>query len=599
MDKILGTFYKGNSKRFGQSNWNTIKDNNDSSTTDITKTTNNNSNFNSINYNPLAKSHSIYNRNLSQPKNNHFSPNLIRMQYFDNYLEQFEFRRNLHINDYINNGIYNVYKGSKDPLYERRKDIQNKLNNMRNKLLNEEAEKFERRMKKVEQENKLLDDLILERKYDVDYNKNKDEIALHLLEDFDDKDFEKIYNEKDNKNLEELKSFKSKNDNSFLILSRTHSSASSNMDLLASSEDENDKILDVQKRNSLVNSPTKYERFGKTQSALFKTIAKRALIGLSSKNNENINDKKKENKKIFKENKHTDILKILSNLDKYSIPIDNVNKELVNQSQKAPKAFQELYGDIEQLKNDFQNKMEYINNQNKKNINVLNEVLYDLKIKKNFMELEADIYKPKIDQIIEEAIDKYTKRRIENEFSSNLENEQMNMENDFNLKMNLTKRARKANKMANNLVNEVENVNNIYIMSKKYDNDMISKFSYIGKNTKNIANIQINQVKLNTDSKNDNNIFPVLQGLNENENLADKKDINIISKSGRNKTESKKNKKTRRKKEKRNVEIKDLGKIDDDNFLYKDDKKLLKERKETIIENLDKNISDLNLEENK
>ena len=46
-------------------------------------------------------------------------------------------------------------------------------------------------------------------------------------------------------------------------------------------------------------------------------------------------------------------------------------------------------------------------------------------------------------QIIQEAIDKYTKRRIENEFQSNLQNEQDNMENDFNLKMNLTQRARK------------------------------------------------------------------------------------------------------------------------------------------------------------
>ena len=587
MDKVLGTFYKGNSKRFGQSTWNTIKDNYDSPNFNI-----DNNNYSN---NPLSKSQSIYNRNLSQPKYNHLSPNLIRIQYFNNYLEQFEFRRNLHMNDYIHNGIYNVYQGASDPLYERRKDVQNKLNNVRNKLLNEEAERFERRMKKVDEENKLLDDLILEREYDVDYNKNKDEVALHLMEDFDDKDFEKIYNEKEQKKLEELKSFKSQKGNSFLILSRTHSSASSNMDLLASSEDENDKIL---RRNSVVNSPQKIQRFGKRPSALFKIDANGTLIGLNSKNDEiknNNQNKNDEKKKIFKQNKHTDILKILTNLDKYSVPIDNVNKELVEQSKIAPIAFQELYGDIVQLKKDFEKKIEAYHNQNKMNINILNEVLYDLKIKKTFMELEADIYKPKIDKIIEEAIDKYTKGRIENEFQSNLENEQNNMENDFNLKMNLTQRARKANKIANNLTNEIESVNNIKILSKVYDNDMVSKFSYKGKNTKNIVNININDFKENRDSKNENDIFPALKGLNDN--MEEKKDINSNTENTKNK---KSKKKTRRKKGKREVIVKDLGEIgEDDYFLYKDNNKLRKERKETIIENVDKNVLGLNMDENK
>ena len=587
MDKIVGTFYKGNSKRFGQPTWNTIKDNYDSPNLNI-----DNNNYSN---NPLSKSQSIYNRNLSQPKYNHLSPNLIRIQYFNNYLEQFEFRRNLHMNDYIHNSIYNVYQGASDPLYERRKDVQNKLNNVRNKLLNEEAERFERRMKKVDEENKLLDDLILEREYDVDYNKNKDEVALHLMENFDDKDFEKIYNEKEQKKLEELKSFKSQKGNSFLILSRTHSSASSNMDLLASSEDENDKML---KRNSVVNSPQKTQRFGKRPSALFKIDANGTLIGLNSKNDEiknNNQNKNDEKKKIFKQNKHTDILKILTNLDKYSIPIDNVNKELEEQSKIAPIAFQELYGDIEQLKKDFEKKIEAYHNQNKMNINILNEVLYDLKIKKNFLELEADLYKPKIDKIIEDAIDKYTKGRIENEFQSNLENEQNNMENDFNLKMNLTQRARKANKIANNLTNEIESVNNIKILSKVYDNDMISKFSYKGKNTKNIVNININDFKENRDSKNENDIFPALKGLNDN--MEEKKDINSNTENNKNK---KSKKKTRRKKGKRKVIVKDLGEIgEDDYFLYKDNNKLRKERKETIIENVDKNVLGLNMDENK
>ena len=260
MEKILGTFYKGNSKHFGQSTWNTIKDNNYDNNNNYshnpTFTNSNNNNNNNLN-NPLSKSQSIYNRpSISHPKYNHISPNLIRIQYFNNYLNQFEFRRNLHLNDYINNGLYNVYEGSKNPLYDRRKDVQNKLNFVRNKLLDEEAERFERRLKKIDEENKMIDDLILEKEYDVDYNKNKDEVALHLMEDFDDKDFEKLYNDKDKKDKEELRSFKS-NNNSFLILSRTHSSDSSNLDLLASSDEENEKLLEIQRRNSVMNSPSK------------------------------------------------------------------------------------------------------------------------------------------------------------------------------------------------------------------------------------------------------------------------------------------------------------------------------------------------------
>ena len=89
----------------------------------------------------------------------------------------------------------------------------------------------------------------------MDYNKNKNELALHLMENFDDKDFEKIYNDKEHKKLEELKSFKSNNNESLLVLSRTHSASSSNLDLLDSSEDENDKLLNQRNRNSIIALP--------------------------------------------------------------------------------------------------------------------------------------------------------------------------------------------------------------------------------------------------------------------------------------------------------------------------------------------------------
>ena len=594
MDKILGTFYKGNSKRFGSSNWNTIRDNYDQ-----TNAKNNNYNYNNNNNDiDISKSQPIYNHN-NPPKYNHLSPNLIKIQYFNNYLEQFEHRRNLHMKDYINNGIYNVYEGSVDPLSKRRKDVQNKLNNVRNKLLKEEGERMERRMKKIEKENKMLDNLILEREYDVDYNKNKDEVALHLMEEFDDKDFEKIYNEKENKKPEELRSFKS-GKKSYLILSRTHSSASSNIDILASSEDENDKILEINRRSSTMVIPTKghkEEKFGRRRSSLFNPNMMKNLRKSISQNmgENNKKNKAKDKKNIFKENQHTDILKILSNLDKYSIPIDNVNKALANQTINVPKAFSDLYEDMKQLKSDFENKIEKYHFQNNNNINALNEVLYELKMKKNYMELEADLYQPKINQIIEDAIDKYTKRRIENEFEENMINERLNMENDFVRKMQLTQRARNANKLANNLTNEVENVDDIYIPPKKYD-DMRSNLSRTGQNSIDLVNIKSKSIfsKANTSSKHENDIFPALKGLNEIS--SEKKESKRISD---NYKQNKKSEiKKRKKKEKRFVEIRDLGKIEDDEYyLYRDNNKILHERKGTIIEDVDKNVLDLNAEE--
>ena len=367
MNKILGTFYKGNSKRYGSLNFNTIKEDYD---------TNNNYNYhNNIN---LSKSQSIYdhnyNNNYQHPKYNHISPNLIRIQYFNNYLEQFEYRRNLHMKDYISNGIYNVYQGSSDPLLERRKDVQNKLDKVKNKLLNEEAARMERLMKKVDKENHLLDDIILNQEYDVEYNKNKDEVALHLMENFDDKDFEKIYDEK--KKNEEIKSFQSKSkQSSMLILSRTHSSASSNMDLLNSSEDENDELLNKGNRNSvMMDSPEKkQDNKGKRNSILNRrrgSVVDNIKNMIKKREEEKEKEKEKDNdsykKKLMKNYEHTDIIKILSHLDKYSIPIDNVNKELIEQSKTAPKAFQELYDDIENLKSNFEEKLEKYNEQNKK-----------------------------------------------------------------------------------------------------------------------------------------------------------------------------------------------------------------------------------------
>ena len=238
------------------------------------------------------------------------------------------------------------------------------------------------------------------------------------------------------------------------------------------------------------------------------------------------------------------------------------------------------------------------NEQNIKNMNILNEVLYELKIKKDYLELEADLYKPKINKVIEDAIDKYTKRRFENEFKDNLMNEKEKMENDFNIGIKLTERARKANKLANNLVNEVENVNNIYIKPSETQKDMISILSNQKSNNNDNTNIKSkNSLKEEEKEDEEKDIFPALNGLKESSNRKESK-TNSLSYIDSNKDSNKESKKSKIKKRrvKRKVEVKDLGEIGDNDYLYKDNKKLRNERKVTVREDIVQNVLELNRE---
>ena len=556
MNKIIGTFYKGNSKHFGNINWNTRKYNNNDD--DIINTSKSQQII-------LNKENSIYNPNYSKyQKYNHLSPNLIRMQYFNNYLKEFEFRRNIHLNDYINKGIYNVYQGAEDPLLERRKNVQKRLEQVKEKLLNEEMVKMEQKMKKVDEENKIIDDLILEQEYDVEYNKDRDDIAIHLMDNFDDKDFEKIYDDK--KKNEDKKSFKSiSNNDSMLILSRTHStSKSSGIDLLGNEKDENDRILEQKKRDTIIKNNL---RSSLKMNDLNKTINNLNKIKETKESKNNI---------ITEKYQHTDILKIISNMDKYSIPIDNVTKELVNQSKKPPYYFDELYNEIVNLKEDFGQKIKRYYNENKNDMNILNEVLEDLRIKKNFMEIEADIYKPHIDKIIEDEIQKYKKKRIEEDFNYRLNNENNNMVNEYDLNIRLNERAKYANKLANNICNEIENRDNIYIKSTKKDNGFLSNLSSINSKNENNNSKKINNKE---DESKKNNAFPALEGIDELIKKNEKEDISQKSKI-----------KVKKKRKKKNVIVKDLGIVEDDYILHKDIKNnKINERKETIIEKIEQN----------
>lgn len=263
-------------------------------------------------------------------------------------------------------------------------------------------------------------------------------------------------------------------------------------------------------------------------------------------------------------------------MDKYSIPIDNVTKELVNQSKKPPYYFDELYNEIVNLKEDFGQKIKRYYNENKNDMNILNEVLEDLRIKKNFMEIEADIYKPHIDKIIEDEIQKYKKKRIEEDFNYRLNNENNNMVNEYDLNIRLNERAKYANKLANNICNEIENRDNIYIKSTKKDNGFLSNLSSINSKNENNNSKKINNKE---DESKKNNAFPALEGIDELIKKNEKEDISQKSKI-----------KVKKKRKKKNVIVIDLGIVEDDYILHKDIKNnKLNERKETIIEKIEQN----------
>ena len=188
MDKGLGTFYKGNANTFGLGAWNSVKDDfNEVSKSQVIKKpfTNN-----------INEPSNIYTNNSTDfQKYNHFSPNLIRMQYFNDSLKEIEHRRNLYIQDYLKNAKYNVYQDQYDPLLDRRKNVQNRLEKIKNKLINDEEKRLNRIQKKIEEENKFIDDLIMENE-----NKSEDELfriidAKNNIKNNDDIDFELIKEE--------------------------------------------------------------------------------------------------------------------------------------------------------------------------------------------------------------------------------------------------------------------------------------------------------------------------------------------------------------------------------------------------------------------
>ena len=565
MDKVLDTFYKGNVRHFGLGAWNSVKDD----FNEVSKSQNIKMPFSNNINNPS----SIYNQqNHQNLRYNHFSPNLIRMQYFDDNLKQIEHRRNLYLEDYFKNAKNNVYYDKYDPLLDRRKNVQIKLENIKNKLINDEQRDLMRKQKKIEEENRIIDNLILE-------NEKKDDKIFQMLEDNDKKNYENEYNYDID---EQIKSRSLNNKlskvNSVLVLSRTPSNSSTSNDI-------DFNLLKAEEENNDIFSPNK--SLYKTKNSKLSTKRKSPRHSISTK-----------------KRKHTNILKVLMNIDKQSVPISNINDELVEQSRQAGITFSELYYDIKNLKKDIKEKISNLHENNENNMNVIKDILMmcennnikrsienniyrngnkKLKIDKNYLDPEINEFKNQIEETIDTALDNYGKKKVTEDYDLKLQNEPIYMENDYNYRIKNNERSKYGSINVTNLYNRIEKLNDVTINPTNF-NKVDNRH-------------HVNKIPSPSDSKNyelftfynnkEDNIFPALEDLNEKISKDDKsenKNINDI-----NNIKNKKNKKHKHRK----VIVKDLGKVGDDYDGHKDHRK---ERKETIIEF--KNENDFGLYKN-
>lgn len=570
MDKVLGTFYKGNAQRFGLGAWNSVKDD----FIEVSKSQNIKKPFiNNIN-NDISN---IYSPQKSDfQKYNHFSPNLIRMQYFNDNLKEFENRRNIYLQDYIKNAKYNVYCDQFDPLFDRRRNVQTRLDNIKNKLINDEEKKLIRKQKKIEKENKLIDELILE-------NEKKQNEELFRMIEYKDKNFNNdLEFEKEEINSEQLSNnFSDKN--SVLVLSRSSSNNSSslyndNFDLILMDEDNMNNVTN----KSFFSTKTK------------KNPKKRVSVS-STRNSISQNRKK-----------HTDILRVMMNMEKYSIPKENVCNELVYQNKEPGSIFNELYNDIKHLKKDFNQRISQYNEKTENNINKFKDILnlygnYNikrsvenifyrkgkkkLKIDKNYLDSEVKYYKDVIENSVDKGIDNFLKEKMAQEYNTKLNNEPIFMESDFNLRIKGNERSKYGLIYSRILNNKIEKMPDIKIKATNLGDESIKEFS-------SSDSIKSDLFTFSNNSK--NNIFPALHGLKEkistikSSETEEEINTNII------KTTKKKKKKKKRKQ----AYVKDLETVEEDYEGHKDNKK---GRRETILyfrndKEINNKIKDLNLD---
>ena len=565
MDKILGTFYKGNSNRFGLGAWNTtVKD----ELNEVSKSQN--IRPYSLN-NPINEPSSVYNPEYnSNSRYNHFSPNLIRMQYFNDTVKEIEHKRNLYLQDYIKNSKYNVYFGQNDPLMDRKKDVQIRLAKIKNKLLNDEEKKLIRRQKKIEEENKIIDELI----YENEKIENDDlfRIIDSKENNLNNKNSE-INEEESNTNSEYLSNDYT-DKNSILVLSRTSTNENE------SNEDFN-LLMDENENESMIVTNKSFYSTKRNKSSKRKSVQRNSIS---------------QNKKP-----HTDILRVLMNVEKYSRPINNINSELQDQHRQMGDIFTEFNQDLKDYRKEFNEKIAKLNERTENNINTFKEILMmcenkniknsaeniflrngktKLKLDKNYLDSEAILFKNEIDNNLNNVFDDYMKQRLVQDFEKKIEKEPLFMENDYNYRIKENKRSKYGLINITNLYNKIDKLDDIEI---KPTNLEVKSLNFSDSNT-----IKSNIFTFSNNSK--NNIFPALKGLREkyttginsiNSEKSEKSEKiieNIIKEENNKKIKSSKKK---NKKKTKNVYVKDLGIVPEDYEGHKDNKK---GRKETILQ---------------
>ena len=556
MSNVVDTFYKGNINRFGLGGWNSVRDD----FNEVSKSTQNVKLPFSNNINNEETSN-IYKPQVKRyPQSSHFSPDLIRMQYFNDKIIDFENKMNNNYQANLRNAKYNVYEDQYDPLIGRRRNVQRRLEKIKNKLLNDEEQNRLMIQKKIEEENNIIDDLILENQKSPNENLNR------IFNNNEDNNRDKNYD------FDEVDQFLSgllSKKHSPLILSRTSSKESTDLinEKYFSEEDSEDKLI-----------PKKpiYDEEKTTQKTKRKSIIKRNTI------------------KHKKRPKHTDIMKVLAQMDKYSVPKDSAKNELVEQSKQAGSVFNELYYGIKELKNDFKEKISKLNETTENNINDIKEILmlcenqnlknaiehiFDNRSRKPrkekyYLDYEMKDFKAQIEKTIDEALDKYYKRKVQEAYDLNLKNEPIYNEKDYNLRIKENERSKYGLIHITNLYNQIQRMPEVRIKSNLLDAE--SAYSFSSSDT-----IKSNIFTFSNNSK--NNFFPALRGLKEvNTCVISENEQKIDKKEKKEKKNEKNEQKNKKKKVQRDAFVTNLGNVEEEYDGHLDDKK--KERKETIFE---------------
>lgn len=564
MNKITDTFYKGNSKRFGLGAWNSVKDDfyEISKSQNIKMPTPNNLDNN------LNNPSSIYNpSNQQNMRYNHFSPNLIRMQYFDDQIKEIQHRRNVFLQDYIKNAEYNVYYNQYNPLLDRRKNVQIRLQQIKNKLLNDEQEDLMREKQKIEEENRIIDNLIME-------NERKDNHKIfEILEKNDRENYEKDFLNDHEEKVKPHLSNKYSKENSVLILSRSSSKKSVDDDIdfdLLEAEENNDD-------DDIFSSNTSLAEVKKNKSKR-KSLARKSISQ--------------------KKNHHTNILKVLMNIERQAKPIDNVNDELIEQSKQVGINFNQLYHNIKDLKYDLIKRMSNLNNKYEETFGIFQNILMmsenanmkralenalnrigekKLPIEKEYLDPDL-VFKNQMERAIDLKIVKYDRMKKKKNYYKKLKNEPKLMEKDFDYRIKNNERSKFGKINVVNLYNKMEKLEDVQISpNNNLDNqnkiDEVKDVINIS-GTKNKSYLTIYK---NDKSEKSEKIDKGDKGIG----LPPQQDLNKIMNDNQNIMNIENQNKKKKKKKHKRVIITDLGRVRYDYLRHKD---LKHGRKETIIE---------------